>query len=261
MKYYHLFHLMNELTETASQEWKQTDKHVLSERIVKNGTQLLQDYVLWRKCGWSDEEFGQLLGISAKTVKNRYLADARKQGLIEEHHNSRSQQNSERARNRARIVENSKSDYNPIRDVAEQCLPENEDEEILEVFQGFANVIEYEVEEAVKEAVTTADKRAQWALAKTDEIWDDEWNEMNEELLTKEEACQLVHFWKGRAESSHYGRQMDRADRAFEKDARHIDVIKNRIPKLSSEEKEELLQLLMKETTLTIHPNVTTYLP
>ena len=92
------------LTQTTATN---VDKAQLSQRIIKNGTQLLEDYVLWHQCGWSDAEFGELLGISAKTVKNRYLADARKQGLIEEHYNSRTEQNSERARNRARPVENS----------------------------------------------------------------------------------------------------------------------------------------------------------
>ncbi len=85
------------------------DKTELSIRIVKNGSQLLEDYVLWNKCGWSDEEFGQLLGISQKTVKNRYLADARKQGLIESSKMARPNC----ARNRAQIVENSTPTPNP----------------------------------------------------------------------------------------------------------------------------------------------------
>lgn len=92
---------MNDITTPSS-----VDKITLATRIVKNSTQLLEDYVLWHECGWSDDEFGALLGISAKTVRNRFLADARKQGLIAEHYNNRSQQNSERARNRARPVEN-----------------------------------------------------------------------------------------------------------------------------------------------------------
>ena len=251
---------MNELNKTAS-DWRTTDKHELSERIIKNSAQLLEDYVLWRKCGWSDEEFGNLIGVSAKTVRNRYLADARRQGLIEAGTRGTAVtplQNSRKpnAHNRALPVENS----NPIRDAAEQVVGNDEQEDaIREVFQGFANIIEYEQEEAAKE-LSPSDQRAQWALAKTAEIWDDDWNEMNEELVTKDEACKLVRFWKGRAESSHYGRQMDRADKAWEKDARHIDVIKNRIPKLSATEKEELLQMLMKETSVTIHHNVQTNL-
>ncbi len=73
--------MLNEITTSSALEG--VDKTELSIRIVKNSEQLIEDYVLWHKCGWSDEEFGSLLGISAKTVKNRYLADARKQGLIE----------------------------------------------------------------------------------------------------------------------------------------------------------------------------------
>ena len=90
------------------------DKRELSIRIVKNSEQLIDDYVLWHQSGWTDEEFGQLLGISSKTVKNRYLADARKQGLIEQHHNSRSKQNTERAQNRARTVENSDQEIEQV---------------------------------------------------------------------------------------------------------------------------------------------------
>jgi hypothetical protein len=74
--------------------------------IVKNGEQMLEYYVEWRKRGKSDNEFGELLGISAKTVKNRYLATARKQGLIEasKHSNDAAQRT---AQNRALPKENS----------------------------------------------------------------------------------------------------------------------------------------------------------
>ena len=72
--------MTNAISKTTAHD---VDKQQLVNRIIKNSTQLLEDYVLWNKCGWSDQEFGDLLGISAKTVKNRYLADARKQGLIE----------------------------------------------------------------------------------------------------------------------------------------------------------------------------------
>lgn len=93
---------MNNAISTSS-ALEGVDKQQLSARIIKNSAQLLEDYVLWHKCGWSDDEFGQLIGISAKTVKNRYLADARKQGLIEASKMSRPNC----ARNRAQIVENS----------------------------------------------------------------------------------------------------------------------------------------------------------
>lgn len=88
---------------TTSSALEGVDKAALATRIIKNSTQLLEDYVLWHECGWSDEEFGGLLGISAKTVKNRYLADARKQGLIEPSKMARPNC----ARNRAQTVENS----------------------------------------------------------------------------------------------------------------------------------------------------------
>lgn len=95
--------MLNEITTSSALEG--VDKTELSIRIVKNSEQLIEDYVLWHKCGWSDEEFGSLLGISAKTVKNRYLADARKQGLIEA--GKRGQASPVYARDRAKPVENS----------------------------------------------------------------------------------------------------------------------------------------------------------
>lgn len=97
--------MLNEITTSSALEG--VDKTELSIRIVKNSEQLIEDYVLWHECGWSDEEFGSLLGISAKTVKNRYLADARKQGLIEPSKMARPNC----ARNRAQTVENSTPTY------------------------------------------------------------------------------------------------------------------------------------------------------
>lgn len=92
---------------TTSSALKGVNKTELSIRIVKNSEQLIEDYVLWNKSGWSDEEFGQLLGISAKTVKNRYLADARKQGLIDAATTGQAMHKPKVARNRATPVENS----------------------------------------------------------------------------------------------------------------------------------------------------------
>lgn len=99
--------MLNEIATSSALEG--VDKTELSIRIVKNSEQLIEDYVLWHKCGWSDEEFGSLLGISAKTVKNRYLADARKQGLIEA--GKRGQASPVYARDRAKPVENSTPTY------------------------------------------------------------------------------------------------------------------------------------------------------
>ncbi len=82
------------------------DKQELSTRITKHSTELLEDYVLWHQMGWTDHDFGELLGLSAKTVKNRYLADARKQGLIKASKMARPNC----ARNRAQTVENSDQD-------------------------------------------------------------------------------------------------------------------------------------------------------
>jgi len=99
---------MNDITTPSS-----VDKITLATRIVKNSTQLLEDYVLWHECGWSDDEFGALLGISAKTVRNRFLADARSQGLLPAAQNNahkRRTRDTKRfqptARLRARPVEN-----------------------------------------------------------------------------------------------------------------------------------------------------------
>ena len=99
--------MLNEITTSSALEG--VDKTELSIRIVKSSEQLIEDYVLWHKCGWSDEEFGSLLGISAKTVKNRYLADARKQGLIEPV--PKRGMHAISARDRAKPVENSTPTY------------------------------------------------------------------------------------------------------------------------------------------------------
>ena len=87
-------------------------KTELSARIVKSSNQLFDDYVLWHKCGWSDAEFAELLGVSAKTVQNRFKAEARKQGLIEASKFANKQEtlDARGSRNREPSVENSGSD-------------------------------------------------------------------------------------------------------------------------------------------------------
>jgi hypothetical protein len=90
---------------SPSPKFDEQYKTELSTRIVTSATDLLNAYVEWKRNEWSDEEFGALLGITAKTVRNRYLSDARSQGLLPQHYNSRAKQNAQRARNRARSEE------------------------------------------------------------------------------------------------------------------------------------------------------------